>query len=45
VELALLALKTAKRPLIILGKGAAYGQAHEECKAFVEATNIPFLPT
>ncbi len=37
-------LKTAKRPLIILGKGAAYAQADAEITAFVEKSGIPYLP-
>lgn len=37
-------LATARRPLIILGKGAAYAQADEEIRSFVESTGIPFLP-
>ena len=37
-------LKGAKKPLIILGKGAAYAQADEEVRKFVEGTGIPFLP-
>ena len=37
-------LASAQRPLIILGKGAAYAQADEEIRAFVEKTGIPFLP-
>ncbi|MGH6672244.1 MAG: oxalyl-CoA decarboxylase [Xanthobacteraceae bacterium] len=37
-------LATAQRPLIILGKGAAYAQADEESRSFIEATGIPFLP-
>ncbi|HET9815069.1 MAG TPA: oxalyl-CoA decarboxylase, partial [Xanthobacteraceae bacterium] len=37
-------LAKAKRPVIILGKGAAYAQADEEIKSFVESTGIPFLP-
>ena len=37
-------LAKAKRPVIILGKGAAYAQADEEIKNFVESTGIPFLP-
>jgi oxalyl-CoA decarboxylase len=37
-------LATAKRPLIILGKGAAYAQADTDIRAFIEATGIPFLP-
>lgn len=37
-------LAAAQRPLIILGKGAAYAQADEEIRSFIEATGIPFLP-
>ncbi len=37
-------LKGAKRPLIILGKGAAYAQADDAIRALVEKTGIPFLP-
>ena len=41
---ALALLSGAKRPLIVLGKGAAYAQADDDIRAFVEATGIPFLP-
>ncbi|MCJ8144811.1 oxalyl-CoA decarboxylase [Ancylobacter sp. A5.8] len=44
VKRALDVLKSAKKPLIILGKGAAYAQADEEIREFVEKTGIPFLP-
>ena len=37
-------LKGAKRPLIILGKGAAYAQADDAIRALVEKSGIPFLP-
>jgi len=37
-------LGEAKRPLIILGKGAAYAQADQDIRKFVESTGIPFLP-
>ena len=37
-------LATAQRPLVILGKGAAYAQADEEIRSFIESTGIPFLP-
>ena len=37
-------LRGAKKPLIILGKGAAYAQADAEIKQLVEKTGIPFLP-
>ncbi len=44
IKRALDVLKSAKRPLIILGKGAAYAQADEEIRAFVERSGAPFLP-
>jgi oxalyl-CoA decarboxylase len=44
VKRALDVLKSAKKPLIILGKGAAYAQADEAVKAFVEKSGVPFLP-
>src|SRR3974377_1900689 len=37
-------LKNAKRPLIILGKGAAYAQADDAIRALVETSGAPFLP-
>jgi oxalyl-CoA decarboxylase len=44
VKRALDVLKSAKRPLIILGKGAAYAQADDAVRALVEKSGIPFLP-
>src|SRR5215475_4309640 len=44
VKRALDVLKIAKRPLIILGKGAAYAQADAEIRALVEKSGAPFLP-
>ena len=44
VRRALDLLKAAKRPLIILGKGAAYAQADADIRALVEKTGIPYLP-
>src|SRR5450432_4686930 len=44
VKRALDVLKGAKRPLIILGKGAAYAQADDAIKTFVEKSGAPFLP-
>ncbi len=37
-------LKSAKKPLIILGKGAAYAQADAAIKTLVETSGIPYLP-
>jgi oxalyl-CoA decarboxylase len=44
VKRALDVLKSAKRPLIILGKGAAYAQADDQIRSLVEKSGIPFLP-
>jgi len=44
VKRALDVLKSAKRPLIILGKGAAYAQADDAIRSLVEQSGIPFLP-
>jgi oxalyl-CoA decarboxylase len=44
VKRALDVLKGAKRPLIVLGKGAAYAQADDEIKTFIETSGVPFLP-
>ena len=44
VKRALDVFKSAKKPLIILGKGAAYAQADGDIRAFVEKTGAPFLP-
>ncbi|XP_008321592.1 2-hydroxyacyl-CoA lyase 1 [Cynoglossus semilaevis] len=38
-------LKAAKRPLAIIGKGAAYGRAEVALRQFVETSGLPFLPT
>jgi len=44
VKRALEVLKGAKRPLILLGKGASYARADEEVRKLVESTGIPYLP-
>ena len=44
VQRALELLKGARRPLIVLGKGAAYAQADADIRALVERTGIPYLP-
>jgi oxalyl-CoA decarboxylase len=44
VKRALDLIRSAKRPLIILGKGAAYAQADDQIRALVERSGIPFLP-
>uniref|UniRef100_A0A3P9MZ11 2-hydroxyacyl-CoA lyase n=1 Tax=Poecilia reticulata TaxID=8081 RepID=A0A3P9MZ11_POERE len=45
VEEALSVLKAAKTPLVIIGKGAAYGRAEAVLTEFVEESGLPFLPT
>ncbi|MDT5402087.1 MAG: oxalyl-CoA decarboxylase [Mycobacterium sp.] len=44
VDRAIELLADAQRPLLVLGKGAAYSQADKEIRAFIEATGVPFLP-
>lgn len=44
VNRALKLLSAAKKPLVILGKGAAYAQADEAIREFIEKSGIPFLP-
>ncbi|KAK8711929.1 hypothetical protein V6N13_147185 [Hibiscus sabdariffa] len=45
IEKAVSLLRKAERPLIVFGKGAAYGRAEGELRKLVERTGIPFLPT
>jgi oxalyl-CoA decarboxylase len=44
IKRALDLLASAQRPLIILGKGAAYAQADSDIRSFIEKTGIPYLP-
>src|SRR5216684_274051 len=44
IDRALDLLAKAQRPLIILGKGAAYAQADADIRSFIEKTGIPYLP-
>jgi oxalyl-CoA decarboxylase len=44
VDRAVALLANAQRPLVVLGKGAAYAQADKEIRAFIHATGLPFLP-
>ncbi|WP_375454412.1 oxalyl-CoA decarboxylase, partial [uncultured Methylobacterium sp.] len=44
IKRALDVLKGAERPLIILGKGAAYAQADDAIRALVETSGIPYVP-
>ena len=44
VDRAIELLAGAQRPLVVLGKGAAYAQADKQIQAFIEATGLPYLP-
>ncbi|QGZ54884.1 oxalyl-CoA decarboxylase [Paraburkholderia acidiphila] len=44
VQRALDVIRNAKRPLILLGKGAAYAQADAQIRELVEKSGIPYLP-
>jgi len=44
IQRAIELLAGAKRPLIILGKGAAYAQADADIRSFIERTGIPYIP-
>lgn len=44
VDRALDLLSKARKPLVIIGKGAAYAQAEKSIREFLEQTGIPFLP-
>jgi oxalyl-CoA decarboxylase len=44
VDRALTLLAQAERPIVLLGKGAAYAQADEEIRTFIESTGLPYLP-
>ncbi|HKS91878.1 MAG TPA: oxalyl-CoA decarboxylase [Tepidiformaceae bacterium] len=43
IDAALDALKSAERPLVIVGKGAAYARAEDDVREFIEATQLPYL--
>jgi 2-hydroxyacyl-CoA lyase 1 len=45
IEQALAALKSAERPLVVVGKGAAYSRAEDQVREFIERTQLPFLAT
>ncbi len=44
VERALDVLRSARRPLVILGKGAAYAQVDAAIRDLIEKTGMPYLP-
>ncbi len=43
VQAAIETLKSAERPLVVVGKGAAYSRSEEELLEFVEKTQLPYL--
>jgi 2-hydroxyacyl-CoA lyase 1 len=45
VDQTLSLLKSAKKPLVIVGKGVGYGNAYEEMRSFITKSNLPFLAT
>ncbi|CAL4952504.1 unnamed protein product [Urochloa decumbens] len=45
IEKAAELLRRAERPLVVIGKGAAYARAEEAIRKLVDTTGIPFLPT
>jgi oxalyl-CoA decarboxylase len=44
VDRAIELLASARRPLVVLGKGAAYARADAQLKEFIETTGIPYVP-
>jgi oxalyl-CoA decarboxylase len=44
VDRAIDLLASAERPLVVLGKGAAYARADAQLKEFIETTGLPYLP-
>ncbi|MEU1475156.1 oxalyl-CoA decarboxylase [Streptomyces sp. NPDC005760] len=44
VDRAIELLASAERPLVVLGKGAAYAQADAKVRQFIESTGIPYVP-
>jgi len=45
IDEAMKVLREAERPLVIVGKGAAYARAEDEVRHFIDHTKLPFLPT
>lgn len=43
VQAALELLRSAERPLVVVGKGAAYARAEHEVREFIEKTQLPYL--
>ena len=45
IKAALASLKSARQPLAIIGKGAAWAGAEEQVRRFIDETQMPFLPS
>lgn len=45
IETAAELLRSAKSPLVVIGKGAAYGRGETHIRRLINETKIPFLPT
>lgn len=45
IQEAVAVLSKAKRPLVIVGKGAGYARAEKEVRELIHSTNLPFLAT
>ena len=45
IKAALASMKSARQPLAIIGKGAAWAGAEEQVRRFIEETQMPFLPS
>ena len=45
LQLATSLIRNSAKPLVIIGKGAAYSRAEEEIRKFAEMTNLPLLAT
>jgi oxalyl-CoA decarboxylase len=44
VDRAIELLANAQRPLVVLGKGAAFAQADHQIREFIETTGVPYVP-
>jgi 2-hydroxyacyl-CoA lyase 1 len=45
IKKALGAFRSARQPLAIIGKGAAWARAEEQVRRFIDETQMPFLPS
>src|SRR5271170_6558088 len=45
IHLAASRLKSAKAPLVVIGKGCAYARAETQIRALINSAQLPFLPT